>query len=1041
MSSDAQSKAMPSKERQCAQCGATILPAMARCRECGTRCVSETPTPRATRSVAIRHPGQRAQPKPPQIQTESAAGQKHSRKPPAPARPHSPVINPAESDSIPSGVDADSDRISTQCEKCHRAVRAPSSLAGARVRCPKCGHPVDLPQLTEDLADAGSAGHSGSPEHLVRRQLAEAIESGLLAAAKTSEPETIRDKVSKGQSKKLIQAVRRSVDHPGDYRKMTDARAAIHQIIDAGSQMAGEALVEFLPKLADPLRPDTIRALGKLRIRNGYEATLRALLSPTQQEVEAAIRAAGNYGWESSVMSLLLVQCLYPEHRIRVSTSIAKIGEPALSTLLSTLDSSQSDTLRFAALEALKVMKSPKSIEVLISLIQRDRSTMRHLAVEALSQIRAPQTVRPLMKLATDPDAKVRFLAIDGLAETRDPKTVPTFVSALTDTSRDVQLKAIESLGDLGDKSTVAKLAAALTSTDIEIQIAAAEAIGKLGDHRVVPKLLEFLDAQSHEVKDNETLHRLVRILQRLRDPRAVLPLCELLDADDVKLRRRVVEALGTVGDGSARLALERVLQRDHADEVRAAAAKALGDLGDPAAIGALTTALHETSEVRLKALIALSRFKSTNVHPVIRQMLVDPLPQIRYQVAGLLGEIGDAEAISDLEQLVADDDPLVKRAALKSLESLGDQRTEAAIIKACRKSARARRSGSAVSTFASGLFGTIPGGAATIWGSLSVLIIAGLVFGLLGRGGDSEPPPPMVRGYVDAIGVSADAQLLVAARNRGMTEVWDLAAENRLWFTNEIPRGKGVVVSQELNTVMIASSKSAFFYDLDSTGQLTNQVEVPGHESPILNTVSTVDRKYAATMDTTGVVRIWDLSQRQSTAGLSIPPSATAMTIDEAGQVLVAGGSGMGLQAWSLESAEIVFSSDKAGRIPSGAGKVTSISISTDEAYVAVAFSEGLIQVYDFSRQRKLSEVQILNGRPMLAFNKQNELFIVNRKLYRMPDIRTPNLDALGEALTDRSTYDFSPAANQMFLASDEASPIVIVNLTSGTSKNLDVK
>ena len=1006
---------------------------MLRCRECGTRVPPSNPKFDGNLSARDHVRG---------VTLRSGEKTRQSQS----VKESSPADQQGD-DSLETSKKSETDRISATCGGCQRVVKAPTSLAGAEVRCPSCGHSVQIPVIpaTDRKSDTVSQTTELS-DQVLRRNLAEAIQRAIQKAEKSSiESPTSKDSVRKSKLAKLLKTVEKSIDAPRDYQLMKDAREAIQQIVDSGSQSAGETLVEWLPRIPEKRRAETIRAIGKLRVASGYESILRGLLSSNESDVEAAIRAAGNFGSPLSVKPLIFTQCLLPEQRIRISSSIAKIGESALPILFQILETSSESSVRLAAIHAIGEFNSPKAFDTLLKCIQQDQGALKIAAVQALVEIKDPKIIPATIKLASDSEPEIRKLAVAGLARMRGEKAIKTLVSVLKDSDRSVQLEAIEGLGDSKEKAVVSRLANFLESDDREIQLITVEAIAKLGEKRVLPKLLDILDKEIHDHAPSENTTRLVKALQRFRDPRSVLPLCQLLDSEDAKLRKRVVESLGVVGDAAARPALERILQRDSVDEVRAAAAKALGDLGDPAAVDALTTALNETSEVRIKALVSLARFKSANALPVIRQMLVDPLPQIRYQIANLLGEVGDQSAIPDLEQLAADDEPMVQRAALKSLETLGDDRSEAEIIKAYKKSKRARKTGAASGSFASSFsFGTmssVSGGIATVLGAVAILLVmigVGLAYSM---SDGTSASAPVVRGYIDAIGVSADGSLLVAARNRGMTEVWDVKTSERIWFSGEIPRGKGVVVSQELKTVMVSSGKSAIFYDLDSSGTLSNPVEVPGHEKPIVQTTATTDRKFAATVDTAGVVRVWDMASRQTKLGLSIPDSATAIALETTGRILVAGGAGMGLQAWSLETTEVVFDSNKIGRIPTNRGAATSVAISPDAQLTAIALADGVIHVYDFDRERKLSQHEITKGRPMLAFNPENELIVVNRKLYRLADVSRGELEPVGAAVEARSTYNFSPVSNEMFLASDESSPVTIIDVTSGKSRKLDLE
>jgi ABC-type multidrug transport system fused ATPase/permease subunit len=136
--------------------------------------------------------------------------------------------------------------------------------------------------------------------------------------------------------------------------------------------------------------------------------------------------------------------------------------------------------------------------------------------------------------------------------------------------------------------------------------------------------------------------------------------------------RRRCAEAaakaLGQIGDPQAVRALIQAL-RDEKEEVRWAAAKALGEIGD-----ALTQALrNEKEEVREAAARALGEIGDPQATLALTQALRDEKEEVRRAAALALGEIGDA-----LTQALRNEREEVREAAAKALGEIGDALTQA---------------------------------------------------------------------------------------------------------------------------------------------------------------------------------------------------------------------------------------------------------------------------------------------------------------------------------------------------------------------------
>ncbi|GAB4403491.1 MAG: hypothetical protein Kow00123_14600 [Anaerolineales bacterium] len=124
--------------------------------------------------------------------------------------------------------------------------------------------------------------------------------------------------------------------------------------------------------------------------------------------------------------------------------------------------------------------------------------------------------------------------------------------------------------------------------------------------------------------------------VSQMRDPARLV---DLLRRGDRVIRRRAVLALGVVGTDKARQVLEEVLVGDPVPSVRAAAAEALGSLGDVQSARALERA-------------AADRF-----------------PLVRAAVARALRRCGDERSAATLARLAQDPHRRVRRAASGEVE------------------------------------------------------------------------------------------------------------------------------------------------------------------------------------------------------------------------------------------------------------------------------------------------------------------------------------------------------------------------------------
>jgi HEAT repeat protein len=143
--------------------------------------------------------------------------------------------------------------------------------------------------------------------------------------------------------------------------------------------------------------------------------------------------------------------------------------------------------------------------------------------------------------------------------------------------------------------------------------------------------------------------------VEKMEKKRNVEGLIKALEHKDPNVRKAAAKALGRIGDKRAVEPLIKALS-DSDWEVRAAAAKALGKLGDLRAVEPLITALK------------------------------DETIAVRECAAEALGKIGDSRAVEPLISALKDEFWAVRKAAVDALAKIGDARAFEPLSSLCRK-------------------------------------------------------------------------------------------------------------------------------------------------------------------------------------------------------------------------------------------------------------------------------------------------------------------------------------------------------------------
>ncbi|HEU4385757.1 MAG TPA: HEAT repeat domain-containing protein [Anaeromyxobacteraceae bacterium] len=127
--------------------------------------------------------------------------------------------------------------------------------------------------------------------------------------------------------------------------------------------------------------------------------------------------------------------------------------------------------------------------------------------------------------------------------------------------------------------------------------------------------------------------------------------------------------------------------------KVRAAAALALGEFGDPAAVQPLLAAVDlsyggvrvaETHEANRRVAEALGKLRAREAVPVLIQLTSSPDGFTQVAAVDALGDVGDPAAVEKLMAIATSDDaePFTSKKALLSLGKIGDARAVPAVVK-----------------------------------------------------------------------------------------------------------------------------------------------------------------------------------------------------------------------------------------------------------------------------------------------------------------------------------------------------------------------
>ena len=303
-----------------------------------------------------------------------------------------------------------------------------------------------------------------------------------------------------------------------------------------------------------------------------------------------------------------------------------------------------------------------------------------------------------LLKLLRDPEGRIRRASALAVGRVGLSEGAPALVTTLDDSDPEVREAAAFALGLIGDRVAAPRLASALADPDGRVQGRAAEALGRMGATDAAGAVGKMVSAKVASgalsgVGEDEPGYPLAPDVEAFRlgvyalvqleawDPIAAA----VLDARGEPAVKwwPVAYAVQRIQDGRALPAL-KWFARNGGIESRAFAARGLGGLTgrvkdapqpDPEVVRALLPLLKEdvAARVRAAAVRALGQVGDARAVPALIGLLRarDADDTLRLEAVGALAALGATDAIGTLEDLVSARWAPLRGAALSAIAAI----------------------------------------------------------------------------------------------------------------------------------------------------------------------------------------------------------------------------------------------------------------------------------------------------------------------------------------------------------------------------------
>jgi HEAT repeat protein len=389
------------------------------------------------------------------------------------------------------------------------------------------------------------------------------------------------------------------------------------------------------------------------------------LNSPDPVRRQAAVRDLGAARFQLATPKLVaLVHDPSDAVRREVELSLEKMEDPQALPGFIALASDMQPDIRSRAVSSLVNIHLPRTSgvgaaltklgELIVSAPDRDLE----LVVEPDVPV-DPMVVETLRSRIGDPERRIRRTAIRGLGILRARPAVPDLLQVVrADRDDSLRFDAVRAIRKIGDPSTGEQLIAFLNINGDTVRNELIETLGSMRYQGAVPELTRIVE-QSKET-DKATILALAALAD-IADPTSV-PVFERLKADTNEgLRLYACEGLARTADVSQKAAISADRLVERSARVRTAQAFALLRIGEAEYLDELIRALEHSSTRDL------AKEYLVETQPAHRPALFAPRTAsatTRAELADVMGQMKDPDALPTLQQLARDSDEDVARAA-----------------------------------------------------------------------------------------------------------------------------------------------------------------------------------------------------------------------------------------------------------------------------------------------------------------------------------------------------------------------------------------
>jgi len=362
---------------------------------------------------------------------------------------------------------------------------------------------------------------------------------------------------------------------------------------------------DILDRLRDVdhrVRKEAVQSLKDVKNEEAITLLVEALGDEDASVSKEAIQILQQHGDESIPHMIKALKHTSWSVRRNAAGVLVGMGNTFLEMLMD-LARTNDDDIQFWILEVVSQFGA-KAVHTLTDILENENMPKRLCALSALGKTGVSEAVDPLIKALSDPQWTIRKTAAIALVQL-GRVAVPGVAELMNHESDDLVFWAIQILGQIGGEQSkkIIVQKALNDETTVDQKQVLIQSLGNFVDPEVVPPLIQMLGDEHWIIRKlaAEALWELGDISQE--------ELFKALKSKNDHLRYWACKVLGDIQAKHSVKVLTEIMKNDATWSVRAAAASALGEIGEEASTLDLVDALRDSSEyVRKNAMIALNK-------------------------------------------------------------------------------------------------------------------------------------------------------------------------------------------------------------------------------------------------------------------------------------------------------------------------------------------------------------------------------------------------------------------------------------------------